>query len=110
MKKVILAALLTAAAGLAHAGGGWENYDARASACDNYGKTGDLYYRMALQGKKPSIHNPAWSEPMRQHIEDEIYANTAAYDRESAGRWAFSYCMDNIVALYHQGERDGTIE
>jgi hypothetical protein len=64
---------------------------------------------MAVQGKKPSIHNPAWSEPLRQHIEDEIYANTAAYDRESAARWAFSYCMDNIVGLYHQGQRDGTI-
>jgi hypothetical protein len=109
MKKGIIAALLVAAAGAAHAGN-WENFDARAGACENYAKTGDLYYRMALQGKKPSIKNPAWSEPLRQHIEDEIYANTVAYDRESAARWAFSYCMDHIVALYHQGQRDGTVE
>jgi hypothetical protein len=108
MKKVMMGVLLMAAAGLAHAGE-WENFDARASACENYGKTGDLYYRMALQGRKPTIHGPAWSEPMRQHIEDEIYANTVAYDRESAARWAFSYCMDNWLAMVHEAQRNGAL-
>jgi hypothetical protein len=108
MKKTMIAALLATAAGVCHAGG-WENYEARASSCELYGKTGDLYYRMALQGKKPTGHDPAWSEPMRQHIEDVIYANPTAYDRDSAARWAFSYCMDNWLAMVHQAQRDGTL-
>ncbi|MDR5741546.1 hypothetical protein QCE73_00085 [Caballeronia sp. LZ029] len=64
---------------------------------------------MALQGRRPKLHDPAWSEGMRQHIEDEIYSNTAAYDREKAARWAISYCLDHIDAAIHQAQRDGEL-
>lgn len=108
MKRVMVATLLIAAVGLAHAGR-WEQVNNKVETCSMYGKTGDLYYRMAMQGKRPTMHDEGWAEGMRQHIEDEIYANPTAYDRDSAARWAFSYCMDHVDAMIHQAQRDGEL-
>ncbi|SAL19064.1 hypothetical protein AWB73_01127 [Caballeronia turbans] len=106
--RVLVAGLLMAA-GLAHARD-WEQANNKVETCLMYGRMGDLYYRMALDGKRPTMHDEAAAlEAVRQHIEDEIYSNTAAYDREKAARWAISYCLDHIDAAIHQAQRDGDL-
>lgn len=94
MKKTIFL-MLMAMAGAAHAGY-YEEYNNKLNTCAAYGDTGDLYYRMALQGKRPTLRNSDAAEPVRQHIEDEIYGHTEQYDRYSARSMAASYCMDHI--------------
>jgi uncharacterized lipoprotein YmbA len=95
--------LLLAVAGSAHAysEGSAEELTKRVRVCKVYADLGDLYYRMALQGKKPTAQKDDWAEPMRQHIEDEIFGNVASYDRQSAAEMAGTYCLDNIVRLSH---------
>ncbi|MDP9155300.1 MAG: hypothetical protein M3O74_13730 [Pseudomonadota bacterium] len=107
MKKLITIVLL-ATAGTAHAGG-WEHLNNNVESCKSYAALGDLYYRMAQQGKRPTRRYPPYAEPMRQHIEDEIYGHTDAYDQTSARTWAASYCLDHVDAVIHEGQRTGQL-
>jgi hypothetical protein len=104
MKKLILVALL-AAAGSAHAfeEGSAEELNARVRMCKNYADLGALYYRMATVGGDRSqiAHKTGWSEPMRRHIENEIFDHTARYDQESAAQMGGLYCLDNAIRYLH---------
>ena len=103
MKTIIAGLVLMAAAGgaFAYTPGDAEELNARVRACKNYADIGDLYYRMAVAGKRPQMHDTGWSESMRQHIEDEIFNNVGSYDRQSAAQMAGTYCLDNIVRYSH---------
>ena len=56
-----------ALAGSAHAAS-FQNWNDKVETCAGHGDTADLYYRMSQQGQRPTRHDPAWSEPMPQHI------------------------------------------
>jgi len=104
MKKLILVALL-AAAGSAHAfeEGSAEELNARGRMCKHYADLGALYYRVASsKGDRSQIeHKTGWSEPMRRHIENEIFDHTDRYDLQSAAQMGGLYCLDNAVRYLH---------
>jgi hypothetical protein len=92
--------VLMVAAGSALASN-YEEYGARLQACKDYADTADVYWRMAKMGRTASgDENAKWMEPVRAHIENEIFNNTGDYpDRGSAARMGGLYCMDHIVSL-----------
>ncbi len=83
--------------------------EARASmvrVCKNYADTAELYLMMQEQGQRPNEH-VTWMEPVRAHIESEIFNNPpGSYTRESARVMGYTHCMDNVESLtldYQQG-------
>ena len=110
MRKMIAVALLAASsAAFALPPGNMVEANAQAETCQKFGSVGALYYRMAMQGKTPSVHMNQYTEALRQAIENEIYGNTAAYDEERAFKFGFAYCWDHIDSALRQAKADGAL-
>jgi hypothetical protein len=99
MKNLIAGLRLFVAASSAFAGQ-YEAVAAKVQACKNYADTADVYWQLQKEGKRPNPFNDQWMEPIRQHIEDEIYNNNQDYpDQQSARRMGAYYCMDHTDRL-----------
>ncbi|MEX3694227.1 hypothetical protein AB3X91_37765 [Paraburkholderia sp. BR14263] len=100
MRHAAIAAVMLASSASALAyGESWSNVNNELETCKVYGQMGDLYWRMAEQGRRPTRHDEDWIEPVRQHIEDEIFDHHDAYSQESVASFAFAYCMDRVPPL-----------
>lgn len=98
MRYAAIAAVMMAGSALAY-GESWSNVNNEIQTCKVYGQIGDLYWRMAEMGKRPTRHDEDWIEPVRQHIEDEIFDHHDDYTQDSAASFAFAYCMDRVPPL-----------
>ncbi|NTX17931.1 hypothetical protein [Burkholderia cepacia] len=111
MRKMIAVALLVASSSaFALPPGNMVEFNNQVETCKKFGNVGALYYRMAEQGKTPTVHMSKYTEPIRQTIESEIFGNTASYNEESAWKFAYSYCWDHIDSALRQMKADGVEE
>lgn len=97
--------LLLAVAGSAHAfeEGSAEELNARVRMCKHYVDAGARYYAMAASGAPRPVEERSntWSEPMRQHIENDVFENVGTYTRQSAAETSGLYCLNNAMRYLH---------
>lgn len=101
--------MLKVLAGGAHAAS-FQNWNNKVETCASFGDLADLYYRMNQQGKQPQKQFEPWLEPLRAHIQNEIFSLPEAYDRYTARSWAASHCMDNIEPMIRAAKASGHID
>jgi hypothetical protein len=101
MRKVIAGMVLMTAAGSAFAyQTSREAIASMVTMCNDYADTGQLYVMLQEQGKTVTPpEDDGYLEPIRSHIQHEVFDTPGSYTQVSARGMGYGYCMDHLESL-----------